>query len=61
MAIGSPQQIIEKILYQYEEFGHQRYMAQIDFGGLPFKKVMENIEMIGTTILPAVKKYTKEQ
>ena len=61
MAIGSPQQIIEKILYQYEEFGHQRYMAQIDFGGMPFKKVMENIEMIGTTILPAVKKYTKEQ
>lgn len=61
MAIGSPQQIIEKILYQYEEFGHQRYMAQIDFGGMPFKKVMENIEMIGTTILPAVKKYTKEK
>ena len=46
---------------EYEEFGHQRYMAQIDFGGMPFKKVMENIEMIGTTILPAVKKYTKEQ
>ncbi|MHC5267902.1 LLM class flavin-dependent oxidoreductase [Enterococcus sp. LJL98] len=58
MNIGSPQQIIEKILYQHEQFGHQRYMAQIDFGGVPFNKVMRNIELIGTEILPAVKKYT---
>lgn len=42
-----------------KSFGHQRYMAQIDFGGLPFKKVMENIEMIGTTILPAGQKIYK--
>lgn len=58
MNIGSPQEIIEKILYQHELFGHQRYMAQIDFGGVPFDKVMRNIELIGTEILPAVKKYT---
>lgn len=58
MNIGSPQEIIEKILYQHELFGHQRYMAQIDFGGVPFDKVMKNIEMIGTEILPAVRKYT---
>lgn len=60
MAIGSPQAIIEKILYQYEQFGHQRYMAQIDFGGLPFEKVMKNIEIIGKDILPAIKKYTRK-
>lgn len=60
MAIGSPQTIIEKILYQYEQFGHQRYMAQIDFGGLPFEKVMKNIEIIGKDILPAIKKYTRK-
>ena len=52
--------IIEKILYQYEQFGHQRYMAQIDFGGLPFEKVMKNIEIIGKDILPAIKKYTRK-
>lgn len=56
--VGSPQQIIEKILYQYELFGHQRYFAQIDFGGVPFEKIVKNIDIIGTTILPAVKKYT---
>ncbi|MDR7077288.1 alkanesulfonate monooxygenase SsuD/methylene tetrahydromethanopterin reductase-like flavin-dependent oxidoreductase (luciferase family) [Neobacillus niacini] len=60
MNIGSPQQIIEKILYQYELFGHQRYIAQMDFGGVPFDKLMKNIELIGTEILPAIKKYTSK-
>jgi len=60
MNIGSPQQIIEKILYQHETFGHQRYIAQMDFGGVPFDKLMKNIELIGHEILPAVKKYTKK-
>ncbi|EOS57125.1 LLM class flavin-dependent oxidoreductase [Paenibacillus barengoltzii] len=57
---GSPQQIIEKILYQHELFGHQRYIAQIDLGGMPFDQVKRNIELIGTEILPAIKKYTKK-
>ncbi|MBW4080875.1 LLM class flavin-dependent oxidoreductase [Paenibacillus sp. S150] len=59
--VGSPQQIIEKLLYQHELFGHQRYTAQLDFGGVPFAKIMKNIELIGTEIIPALKKYTKEE
>ncbi|WP_106768874.1 LLM class flavin-dependent oxidoreductase [Paenibacillus faecalis] len=58
LVVGSPQEVIEKILYQHELFGHQRYLAQLDFGGVPFDKVMKNIELIGTEILPAIKKYT---
>lgn len=57
--VGSPQEIIEKILYQHELFGNQRYTAQIDFGGMPFEKVQKNLELIGTEILPAIRKYTK--
>ncbi|WP_100012488.1 LLM class flavin-dependent oxidoreductase [Lentibacillus sediminis] len=60
MNIGSPQQIIEKILYQHELFGHQRYIAQMDFGGVPFDQLKKNIELIGTEILPAIKKYTAQ-
>ncbi|HLS10301.1 LLM class flavin-dependent oxidoreductase [Lentibacillus sp.] len=59
--VGSPQQIIEKILYQHEQFGHQRYIAQMDFGGVPFDKLKKNIELIGEEILPAVKKHTAEK
>lgn len=58
LMVGSPNQIIEKMLYQYELFGMQRFMAQIDFGGVPFDKVMKNIELIGNEIIPAIKKYT---
>lgn len=58
LMIGSPQQIIEKMLYQYELFGQQRFMAQIDFGGVPFDKIEKNIELIATEIMPVVRKYT---
>ncbi|ASK63943.1 LLM class flavin-dependent oxidoreductase [Virgibacillus phasianinus] len=58
LMVGSKEQIIEKILYQYELYGMQRFMAQIDFGGVPFNKIMKNIEIIGNDIIPAIKKYT---
>ena len=56
--VGSPQQIVEKILRQYELFGHQRFMAQMDIGGLPFKKVAESIELFATKVAPIVRKET---
>lgn len=59
LMVGDSQMIIEKILYQYELFGMHRFMAQIDFGGVPFDKLMHNVEIIGRDILPAIKKYTK--
>lgn len=59
--LGSPQQIVEKILHQHEVFGHQRYLGQIDFGGMPYEKVMKQIETLGSEIIPAVKKYTAPQ
>lgn len=61
LMVGSPQQIIEKILYQYELYGHQRFMAQIDFGGVPFDKIAQNIELLATEILPSVKKHTAKK
>lgn len=59
--VGSPQEIIEKILYQHELFGHQRYLAQMDFGGMPFEKLAKNIEIIGTEILPQIIKHTAKK
>ncbi|MEH6942231.1 LLM class flavin-dependent oxidoreductase [Bacillus sp. JJ722] len=61
LMVGSPQQIIEKLLYQYELYGQQRFMAEIDFGGLPYNKIAKNIELIATEIVPAVKKYTAKK
>lgn len=58
LMIGSPAQIIEKLHYQYELYGQQRFLAQIDFGGVPMDKIQQNIELIATEIMPAVKKFT---
>ncbi|WP_460051836.1 LLM class flavin-dependent oxidoreductase [Spirochaeta dissipatitropha] len=59
--VGSPQEIIEKILYQHEMFGNQRYIAQMDFGGVPFDRLRRNIDTIGSEILPALRKYTRQE
>lgn len=56
--VGSPQQIIEKVLQQHELFGHQRFIAQMDIGGLPFSKVAEGIEMLATEVAPVIRRET---
>jgi probable LLM family oxidoreductase len=56
LLVGSPQQVIDKILYQYELFGFTRYLLHISVGTLPHDKVMRAIELLGTVVAPAVKK-----
>jgi alkanesulfonate monooxygenase SsuD/methylene tetrahydromethanopterin reductase-like flavin-dependent oxidoreductase (luciferase family) len=53
--VGSPQQIVDKIMYEHALFGHQRFIAQIDIGGLPYKNVAEVIELLSTQVMPAVR------
>ena len=56
--VGSPQQIVDKILYEHELFGHDRFMAQVDIGGLPFATVAKTIELLATDVLPVVRRTT---
>jgi probable LLM family oxidoreductase len=53
--VGSPQQIIDKILYERELFGHQRFLAQIDIGGLPFADVARVIELFAAKVAPVIR------
>ncbi|WP_168787847.1 LLM class flavin-dependent oxidoreductase [Paraburkholderia aromaticivorans] len=53
--VGSVQEIVDKVLMEHELFGHQRYMAQMDIGGIPFEKVRESIELLATKVAPAVR------
>jgi len=55
ICVGSPQQIIDKILYERELFGHQRFLAQIDIGGLPFAKVARVIELFAMKVAPVIR------
>jgi alkanesulfonate monooxygenase SsuD/methylene tetrahydromethanopterin reductase-like flavin-dependent oxidoreductase (luciferase family) len=53
--VGNAEDIVDKLVYEHELFGHDRYLAQIDIGGLPFAKVARTIELLATKVLPAVK------
>ncbi|MCC9166547.1 LLM class flavin-dependent oxidoreductase [Pontibacter harenae] len=61
LLVGSPQQVIEKILYEYELFGNTRFLLHISVGTLPHAQVMRAIELLGTVVAPAVKKAVEKQ
>ena len=55
LVVGSPQEVVEKILFQHELFGHDRFLAQISVGDLPHAQVMRAIELLGTEVAPGVR------
>ncbi|MFF8960764.1 LLM class flavin-dependent oxidoreductase [Streptomyces sp. NPDC014894] len=54
--LGSPQEIIDKIMAQYRLFRHDRMMIQLGFGNLPQKDAMKAIELLGGEVAPVVRK-----
>ena len=55
---GSPQEVIDKILWEHELLGHDRFLAQVGLGGLPFADTARSIELLATEILPVVQSET---
>lgn len=53
--VGSPNEVVEKILYQYEVFRHDRFLIQFSVGALPHKALLHAIELFGTKVAPAVR------
>lgn len=58
LMVGSVQQVIDKILYEHELFGHTRFLAQASIGTVPHKLIMRSIELFGAKVAPAVRKAT---
>jgi probable LLM family oxidoreductase len=55
LAAGSPEQVAEKLLFEHELFGHQRYIAQMSVGAVAHRDVMRSIELYGTEVAPVVR------
>lgn len=53
--VGSPDEIIEKILFQHEIFNHQRLLLMLSVGTMAHDKVMRAIELLGTRVAPVVR------
>ncbi len=55
LVVGSPEQVVEKILFEHELFGNQRFLGQMSVGPIPHAQVMRAIELMGTEVAPAVR------
>jgi probable LLM family oxidoreductase len=53
--VGTPQQVIEKILFQWEIFHHDRFLIQFGVGSMPHEQVLRAIELLGTEVAPVVR------
>lgn len=57
--VGSPQEVIEKVLHQYEIFRHDRFLLQLSVGSLPHNELLKAIELLGTEVAPVLRRETR--
>ena len=53
--VGTPEQVAEKILFQHELFGHDRFLMQMSVGTIPHAQLLRSIELFGTQVAPLVR------
>jgi alkanesulfonate monooxygenase SsuD/methylene tetrahydromethanopterin reductase-like flavin-dependent oxidoreductase (luciferase family) len=58
LVLGSPDEVIEKILYQHKFFQHDRFLLQLSLGPMPRAALLRAIELLGTKVAPAVRRQT---
>ncbi len=53
---GGPHEIAERVLHLHELLGHSRQILQMDVGGMPHAAVLRSIELLGTRVLPQIRR-----
>jgi len=57
LTVGSPQQVIDKVLTFQEGFGdYQRQLFAVSSLGLPVDMALEQVELLGTEVVPVLRK-----
>jgi probable LLM family oxidoreductase len=55
LAVGSPEEVATKILFEHQLFGNDRYVGQMSVGAVAHADVMRSIELFGTQVAPLVR------
>ena len=55
LAVGSPEQVAEKIVAEHAVFGHHRYVAQMSVGAVSHADVLRSMELFGTEVAALVR------
>lgn len=61
LVVGSPSEVIDKILYEYDLFKNTRFLAQMSVGTMPHDKILRSIELFGTKVAPEIRKVLSQQ
>jgi putative FMN-dependent luciferase-like monooxygenase len=57
LTVGSPQEVIDKTMTFRESFGdYQRQLFLVDHGGMPTKMVLDQLELLGSEVVPVLRK-----
>lgn len=56
LLVGSPQEVIDKLLGYHELYGLNRAIIQMGFGGMPQREHLAAIERLGTEVAPVVRR-----
>lgn len=57
LSVGSPEEVIDKTMDFRERFGdYQRQLWNVDGMGLPVEAALEQIELLGTEVVPVLRK-----
>jgi alkanesulfonate monooxygenase SsuD/methylene tetrahydromethanopterin reductase-like flavin-dependent oxidoreductase (luciferase family) len=59
LLVGSPQEVIEKILFEHQLFRNERFLLQLSVGTMPHDRMLRAIELFGTVVAPAVRKAVR--
>src|SRR5271165_3807697 len=55
LAVGSPEQVAGKILFEHELFANDRYIGQMSVGAVAHRDVLRSMELFGTRVAPLVR------
>jgi alkanesulfonate monooxygenase SsuD/methylene tetrahydromethanopterin reductase-like flavin-dependent oxidoreductase (luciferase family) len=55
LVVGTPEEVVDKILFQHALFGHDRFLMQTSVGPIEHERVLRSIELLGTEVAPAVR------
>jgi alkanesulfonate monooxygenase SsuD/methylene tetrahydromethanopterin reductase-like flavin-dependent oxidoreductase (luciferase family) len=53
--VGGPDEVVEKILFHHELFGHQRFLLKLSTGTFPHEQMLRAIELLGREVAPRVR------
>lgn len=58
--MGSAQEVIDKIMFQWELFRHHRTLIQLTVGPIEHDRVLRAIEIVGTEVAPVIRRETAQ-